>query len=315
MLKNCVAVFNGKGGVGKTSLTANIAGLLADEAGWKVLVVDLDEQGDTGTDLGFATNAEEHDGGTSLLSAILSGEPLTEAPVRGSVPEHAVAADGVDVIPGGQALEQLRNMLRNEYNPDRAHEYSLFGAQMEQALSVIAGNYDLILFDCPPAKRDPLNYEALGCSKWLIVPTKADAGSTDALAFVAQEMAILQNSNPDLEVLGVVIFGLGSTATRLREQGAEQINTIAEMAGWSPDVLLEPFIRSSDRSAFDLRSLGVLAHQYLSRTDGQENFIPDPDDPSKRIPNPNRGSQAAGGLADDYAAVVTELVERMAARG
>ena len=60
-MHNVIAFANGKGGVGKTSLTANVAGLAAD-AGWRVLAVDLDPQGNLGSDLGYDQTDKGDDG-------------------------------------------------------------------------------------------------------------------------------------------------------------------------------------------------------------------------------------------------------------
>ncbi len=58
MIPNSILVLNGKGGVGKTSLTANLAGLAA-LSGWRVLAVDLDPQGNLGRDLGYLGDADD----------------------------------------------------------------------------------------------------------------------------------------------------------------------------------------------------------------------------------------------------------------
>ena len=63
MLTNTILILNGKGGVGKTSLTANLAGLAA-RSGWPTLAVDLDRQGNLQHDLGYTS-----DGGRSLVAA------------------------------------------------------------------------------------------------------------------------------------------------------------------------------------------------------------------------------------------------------
>ena len=69
-MHNVIAFANGKGGVGKTSLTANFAGLAAN-AGWRVLAVDLDPQGNLGSDLGY-DQADNGDDGRELLDSIVN---------------------------------------------------------------------------------------------------------------------------------------------------------------------------------------------------------------------------------------------------
>ena len=92
MLTNTILILNGKGGVGKTSLTANLAGLAA-RSGWPTLAVDLDRQGNLQRDLGYAS-----DGGRSLVAAALG---------RGSVEVIREVRPGLDVIAGGRVLDEL----------------------------------------------------------------------------------------------------------------------------------------------------------------------------------------------------------------
>ena len=74
MFSNVLVIGNDKGGAGKSTLTANLAGQLA-VAGWRTLVVDLDYQGDVSEHLGYADNPE-NDGGRNLMNAMVDGEPL-----------------------------------------------------------------------------------------------------------------------------------------------------------------------------------------------------------------------------------------------
>src|SRR3546814_14005396 len=78
MLENVVAVTNGKGGVLKTSITANVAGVAA-AGGWSVLVVDTDPQGNLARDLG---PMDRTDHGAPLAAAVLTGSDLVPVPVR-----------------------------------------------------------------------------------------------------------------------------------------------------------------------------------------------------------------------------------------
>ncbi len=74
MLQRSIAVSNGKGGVGKTSVASHLAGIAA-AAGWKVLAVDLDPQGNLGQDLGYY-QADRGDSGRSLSDAVIDGTEL-----------------------------------------------------------------------------------------------------------------------------------------------------------------------------------------------------------------------------------------------
>ena len=94
MLSQAVAVINGKGGTGKTSIVANVGGLLAAGEN-RVLLVDMDPQGNLSRDLGYA-DASDH--GKGMFDAVMSGTPL--APLTDVRP-------GLDVVAGGARLEDL----------------------------------------------------------------------------------------------------------------------------------------------------------------------------------------------------------------
>src|SRR5206468_10346854 len=94
VIPGCVMVSNGKGGVLKTSLTANVAGLSA-ASGWRVLAVDLDPQGNLASDLGML---DASDGGEGLLRAVAEQAPLE--PLRDVRP-------GLDLVAGGPRTAEL----------------------------------------------------------------------------------------------------------------------------------------------------------------------------------------------------------------
>src|SRR5437764_8878927 len=100
MLENAVAIANGKGGVGKTSITANVAGTAA-LSGWKVLTVDLDGQGNLGNDLGYNQRGLS-DEGRGMVRAVVSGDPLE--PLVG-------VRENLDAVPGGEAVDELVAIL------------------------------------------------------------------------------------------------------------------------------------------------------------------------------------------------------------
>ncbi|MCU1548539.1 MAG: phosphopantetheine--protein transferase [Arthrobacter sp.] len=137
-LSRVIAVINGKGGVFKTSLVANVGGLLA-EGGSRVLLVDLDPQGDLAEDLGYA---DQGDGGRSLAASLcFGGAPDLLLGVRSNL----------DVIAGGPHLDDAAAFLGAKAQKDRD------AAQLALArlLAEVAGEYDLVLLDCPPG-NEPL---------------------------------------------------------------------------------------------------------------------------------------------------------------
>src|SRR4051794_23157663 len=116
-LRRTVAVINGKGGVGKTSVTANLAGLYA-AAGYRVCAIDLDPQGNLGNDLGYLA-AGLADGGAGLHAAAVTG--VAPTPLVGVRPN-------LDVVPGGEQLHDLAAVLQSRRLSGRGGVESLTAA-------------------------------------------------------------------------------------------------------------------------------------------------------------------------------------------
>jgi chromosome partitioning protein len=135
VIPNVVLVANGKGGVYKTSLVANLA-VLAARGGWRVLAVDLDPQGNLARDLGYM---DQSDGGAELLTAVTQGRAAE--PMRG-VREH------LDVLAGGPSTDDLLGLLTSKAM--RGDEEVL--RVLEHALAPITPDYHLVLFDIGPSQ-------------------------------------------------------------------------------------------------------------------------------------------------------------------
>lgn len=286
-LARVVAVANSKGGVGKTSLATTIAGLAA-VAGYRVLLIDLDPQGNAGEDLGY-TGRGEGDGGAGTVAAIAAGTPL-------SVTLHEVR-ENVDVICGGDRLDDLAGLLLSRH---------LRGAEVADVLAeplshlLAATHYDLVLVDCPPGEST-LQMLALGAARWLVIPTRGDAASLKGMARIAQRLVQARAQNPDLELLGVVLFDIPSTATRLRREISEQITEA--LGGVAP--LFEAAIRHSI-AATDARGRGLLVHEHAAALSGE---------PFWRALREGRRPISQGSaplLAGDYAALAHEMLLRIA---
>lgn len=290
MLANAIAVTNGKGGVLKTSLTANLSGLLA-LAGYRVLVVDLDPQGNLARDLGYA---ETSDFGASLFNAI-GGAPLT--------PLFAVRPN-LDVIPGGDRLEDIASVVVGRQQRQRDDAASL----LDEALQPLASHYDLIMIDCPPGERT-LQSLALTAARWIVVPTRTDDASLDGLVKVAHGVAqARERSNPDLELLGVVLTGVGASAKRVSARARDALHRDLGSA----DLLFATSIRYSEAVAQDARRRGQLVHELEESLDAGPTWWQRRKDPA--LAKIDTISSSAKGLAADYEALALELTSRLAER-
>ena len=295
-MRRVVAIANGKGGVGKTTLTAGLAGQLAS-GGSRVLVVDTDPQANLARDLGYAAGD-----GSNLSLAITHGLPLEV--IRG-------VRDRLDVVAGGPALWDVGPA----FTARGARGATLPG--LKPALAKVApekkgADYDVVLVDTPPG--EPILQELVfAAADFLIIPTRSDEASLDGLVVVAQRFAAARAVNPKLTLLGVVLFGVraGSTRMQARVRSALQ-ETLGDAAPVFPTS-----IRYQESAAVDMRSRGVLPHELteLHRSDTRKRLSRlregTPADAGDTLLS--RDSSAAG-LAGDYAALADEVLAAMKAR-
>jgi chromosome partitioning protein len=287
MLSRVVAIANGKGGVGKTSLATTLAGLAA-VAGYRILLIDLDPQGNAGEDLGY-TGAGLGDGGAAVVASIATGTPLTV-----NIPQ---ARPNVDVISGGEQLDDLAGLLLSRHRR---------GAEVADALALPLSQlleqteYDLVVIDCPPGEPN-LQLMALAAARWLVIPTKGDAASLKGMTRIAQRLVEARRFNPDLELLGVVLFDVASSATRLKREIAAQIEQA--LGGVAP--LFASTIRHSI-AAMDARREGVLVFERAAQLEGAKPFWE-----ALRLGKRPESPGSAPALAADYAALTHEILTRI----
>jgi chromosome partitioning protein len=295
-MRRVVAIANGKGGVGKTTLTAGLAGQVA-AAGSRVLVVDTDPQGNLGRDLGY-----ELQDGSALSLAITHGLPLQ---VTRNV------RDRLDVVPGGPALWDVSPAFTSR----GARGASLPG--LRKAIDQIQpetgiDDYDLVLIDTPPG--EPILQELVfAASDYLIIPTRSDEASLDGLVVVAQRFAAARAVNPRLTLLGVVLFGVRAGSTRLLSRVQSALDDT--LGGAAP--VLNTSIRYLESAAVDMRSRGLLPYE-LEQVHSK--------DKSERLDRLRRGDKADNGqsllsrntstakLAGDYADLADEILTAMGRR-
>ena len=293
MLANGLAVANGKGGVGKTSLVANLAAIAA-ASGWRVLAVDIDMQGNLGMDLGYRQRGQG-DEGIRLLAAVRDGATLE--------PSMVGVRANLDVISSGSFTRQLESYVAAR----RPEDPSMMDA-LGRAILPLTDEYDLIVFDCPPSGASNLADLALGAARTLVVPVKTDEGSLDGLELMGTRVREARaTSNPDLELLGVVLFDIAANETAIR---AEVEETLRVNFG-SRICVFDPPIRRSARAARDMRRDGVVSIEYEKLAE---------DDQRSRLQMLRQGaeklrslgpakSRSASGIADDYVAITEGILQ------
>lgn len=179
-----IAVVNQKGGVGKTTTTINLGAALA-ETGRRVLLIDLDPQGNASTGLAIQDRPK------TTYDMLLDGAPLAEVAQSSEVASLSIAPATTDL--SSADMEMMRNerrsfLLKNALTQGRAKE-----------------NFDVILIDCPPS-LSLLTVNAMAAADSILVPLQSEFFALEGLSQLLLTLRqIREVANPDLRIEGVVL--------------------------------------------------------------------------------------------------------------
>lgn len=249
-----MVVVNGKGGVGKSSLSSAIAVAIA-KTGRSVLLIEMDEQGNNGEDLGFTKDPKLADNGAAQAAAILEGKPL--APTG-----HA--RQNLYVVPGGDELEDVVEELycqRRRANATDGDDGAWMG-MYAAAIEPIRDDYDLIILDVAPGS-EVLQLQALVAGDSVLIPSKSDPSSRKGLRTVARRFAQAREHNEALRLLGVVLFATNSSATKVQKNIKDSL--AKDLRGAAP--VFEQHIRHVEAAAVKARDLGKVPQELRASTE------------------------------------------------
>jgi chromosome partitioning protein len=200
-LPRVMAVANQKGGVGKTTTAVNVGAALA-ELGYRVLVVDLDPQGNATTGLGV--NPRNLD--TSIYDVIMRETPLEDCIEPTSLRNLFVAPATINLA--GAEIELVPAFSRE--------------LKLRRALEQVMDDFDFILIDCPPS-LGLLTVNGLGAASEVLVPIQCEYYALEGLGQLLRNVGLVQGQiNPGLEVSAIVLT-MYDARTKLAEQVAREV--------------------------------------------------------------------------------------------
>ncbi len=196
-----ISIANQKGGVGKTTTTINLSACLA-EAGKRVLVIDMDPQGNTTSGLGIEKDESEN----TIYEVILRTVDVKDAIIKDIF-------DNLDIIPSNVNLAGAEIDLIDVDN----REYIL-----KDSLAEVKDNYDFIILDCPPS-LSMLTVNAMTASNTVLVPIQCEYYALEGLTQLMHTINLVKKKlNKKLELEGVV-FTMYDSRTNLSLQVVENV--------------------------------------------------------------------------------------------
>ena len=201
-----ITVANQKGGVGKTTSTVNLAAALALQ-GQRVLVVDLDPQGNASTALGV----DHRSGAPSTYQVLLSDLPLAEAVVPSAENENLWVVPATLDLAGAEM--ELYPLVAREWRLDRA---------LRGYLGLTPHRFDYVFIDCPPS-IGLLTLNAFVAAQELLIPIQCEYYALEGVSQLIRFLGMVRdNLNPSLRI-GAILLTMFDGRTRLGAQVAEEV--------------------------------------------------------------------------------------------
>lgn len=199
-----ITIVNQKGGVGKTTTTVNLSAALAI-MGKKILVIDLDPQGNTSTGFGVSHNNRI----VTIYQLLIGSRKLEEGIIKIDTPRLDIITSNTNLVAAELELLQIKN---REYV--LLHLLEKFDAE----------SYDYIIIDCPPSLT-LLTVNALTAAHEVLIPMQCDFYSLEGLSHLLKTIQhVEKNQNPKIKICGI-LFTMYDKRNRLTEHVEKDIRS------------------------------------------------------------------------------------------
>lgn len=243
-----LAVTNQKGGVGKTTTTINLGAALA-RLGVKVLLIDIDPQGNATSGLGLSRNEVK----SCIYNVLIEEMPVKEVTIE-------TKWNSLYIVP---ATIQLAG-AEIELVPLTAREDKL-----KKAIADVKNEYDFIIIDCPPS-LGLLTLNAMNAADGVIIPIQCEYYALEGLGQLMNTITLVRKRmNKDLQIEGVVLT-MYDSRTNLSEQVAEEVRSYFQQYVYK--TIIPRNVRLSEAPSYgqhileyDPKSKGAELHLSLAR--------------------------------------------------
>jgi chromosome partitioning protein len=244
-----IAIANQKGGVGKSTTAVSLGAALAD-LGFRILVVDLDPQGNASTGIGIRHDDRQ----VTSYDVIVAESPVSDAIVHSAI-------TGLDAITSTIDLAGAEIELVSQFSRE---------GRLKRALEPVRdGSYDFIFLDCPPS-LGLITINALTAAEELIVPIQCEYYALEGLGQLLRNVSLVQqNINPELRLTGIVMT-MFDPRTKLSEQVVEEVRRFFGELVY--DNIIPRTVRLSEApgygvpiTVYDPKSKGAESYRQLAR--------------------------------------------------